>query len=237
MDALTRYEGPAAALTKIATGRRAGTLSLYQQGRDLEDALATVQDQASAAELVDGTIGCEAAAEMAASIGTITGSVTAALLPIKVVVAAILIDTENDDPVTAYTQILAWAMNLAGREDWDVTTTNADDDGEESLLDREVGGYTFRDLLIAAAWETWGQEDLVEDEQVVEGDLVSPDSWLLIGLDPTEAEERLRDLLENDGLPRFGFDEVETARQRLRQKRVEAEAQAAATVAANEIKI
>lgn len=69
------------------------------------------------------------------------------------------------------------ALQIHARDDW------------EEILDQPAGAFTVRDLLIAAV--------AAQVEPVEEDGTRPADVWILVGLDPDEAEERLRDLPED----------------------------------------
>lgn len=102
-------------------------------------------------------------------------------------------DTRDDRVALAAAVIRGLALQLCERADYD------------EILDQELGDYTLRDLLIAAVAVmvprsaerdiSNDDEDGADDERDHEHtDGRLRDNWILVGLDPDEAEERLRTL-------------------------------------------
>ncbi len=102
-------------------------------------------------------------------------------------------DTRDDRVAVAAAVIRGLALQLHERSDYD------------EILEQELGDYTLHDLLVVAVAVmnprsaerdiSHDDEDGADDErdhEHVDGRL--RDNWILVGLDPDEAEERLRTL-------------------------------------------
>ena len=190
---------PGTALTALGSLYGEAQLPVSMQARVLEEIIVLVNDPNEARELLASHLTPEATAEMIAVMGDRLSAVSQ-IVDFNVLVAALEMDVGIKDSTSALEPSLlirAWAMNLKDRPDW------------EEELDYEIGSYTLRELLVSAVFYEEGQEKL---------HVITPDSWMAVGLDPDEADELLRRLIERDELPEFDELSIAQARKNLRER-------------------
>lgn len=202
-------QNPSMALEVIATVYILGGASLPVLARALDNTLGLIADPVEACKLLDDHLTQEAQAEMVAIHGDRLSVVVQVADP-AVIVAALEFDAAPEFDadgqkkrvlVSASLLVLAWAQNVSNRTDW------------EEILQQEIGETNLRDLLIAAVYASRLQG---ADEA---GLGISPDQWDDVGLEPTDASDRLQELIASDVLPRFSSLDEAAARKRLRDLR------------------
>jgi len=168
----------------------------------LDNVIDAIGDDAVAKEKINEHLPLADQASILTAWGDMPSAISWIAAP-EVIAASILMMCESHGQIEAAAHVAAaiirgLAIQLCQRADW------------EQVLDAEIWNYTLRDLLIVAvATEVPAPED---DEPRPR------DCWLLVGLDPDDAEERLP-LLDDDLLTLVTNADLFKARRRLAEKR------------------
>lgn len=120
---------------------------------------------------------------------------------IAAAVRAMCEDEKESGPSFAAAIVRGLAVQLHERADWD------------EVLEAEIGDFSLRDLLIASV--------AAEVPQTIDDEPRPRDAWLLVGLDPDDAEERLP-LLNPDLLILVTKSDIFEAKRKLAEKRAKA---------------
>ncbi len=189
-------------------------LTLKGNADALDEVIGAIGDDARATELITSHMTQERLVELLAAQGEL-GSAAILLVEQKLLIRALAENLDkNDDAINLYF-LKAWALKLKDRGDW----------GE--ILELEISNRTLFDWLVWACWVETGQPDVEVrpsdgDDEPSDEEPESPDEdvdqqrllsvFHSVGLDPHEAEERLRRLEELDELRHFNGEELAEAR-------------------------
>lgn len=143
------------------------------------------------------------------------GSTAALLADARTVIEAMVTDASEDGADQFFT-VRAWAEKLRERDDWD------------TLLARripEIENRALRDIILACLYheapqaEEGEDDDERDEENVIGGVILSPDTFVSVGIDPDDGRACIRTMLQNGTMPEFSAEEVMRARLRITQRR------------------
>jgi hypothetical protein len=170
---------PITALQLVSSSGTA--LTIGQRARAIDNVIAAIGNDAKAAELVEENVPSAVQAEALAAWGDRPSALAQVATPENIVVGLLALakgdgESHLEDRAMAAAAIRTFAIQNHDRHDY------------EEILDRGVGDYTFRDLLVAAVAAT------TETIDTEDGEMRPRDVWVNVGLDPSEAEEHLASL-------------------------------------------
>lgn len=210
-------QNPVAALQCLESG----AIGLTAKGKAdaLDEVIGAIGDDTRAAQLVADHMTPSRLVELMVAQREL-GSAIILVAGQDLVIQAMMEDIESEiisDDANSLYCLRAWALKLKDRKDWD------------EILEREISDRPLFDWLVWASWLDVGCPDLVlfhtkeeEDEEIDDeeeapvGDSVVYQRLLAsfdtVGLDCTEAENRLRKLYSLNELKSFGEEKLLEAR-------------------------
>lgn len=221
-------QNPVAAIQCLESG--GAGLTAKGNADALDEVIGAIGDDTRATQLIADHMTSGRLVELMAAQGELGSAVILVADP-NLVIQAIMEDIGSgavgDDANSLYC-LRAWALKLKDRKDWD------------EILEHEILDRPLFDWLVWASWLWLGCPDLVffrtNEDRDMEGKIIEPDEdeeeeeesnapvgdsvvyrQLLalfeeVGLDCTEAENRLRKLHDSDELKSFGEEELLEAR-------------------------
>jgi len=207
---------PQTALALLASGSDLG-LTIKGQGDVFDTVIGEVKDPEEARRLMHDHFTHERLIELIKARGDLP-SAASDVVEADDIVAAMLADAgieskgaDGFDNPEAVFLLRSWLMKIKDREDY------------EAILTREIGSFTLRQHALVACWYA-----IVRDPEEADDDDRSDFESAMglmdeLGIDAAEGREELIRLLNNERIPEFSSDEIESARRNIAARRAKLE--------------